>query len=375
MPFFLQSSCDSSPCKNTGKCIPLYQENGYTCICVEGFTGRNCEKNIDVCKSNPCLNNGTCTDRANGFNCSCPAGFAGKRCEIDVISNVVTQFLSPAIGNNSNWALCWQASTHGWAGTTFHNKCDGKRHTITIIKKDQYVFGGYTDIPWRICPDNWIHLQGSCYQFSSKGLSWTAAKSACEAKGSKLAMVTSKAEQTLVSKVSQNVWIGLRRDPKVHSRWLWVDGSRATYTHWHPGEPNDHGGNEDCTHMFPPAGKWNDRPCSSSLQHLCETNAFLHGYGSTSKSFIFSLLDKEGFAPFKSMVTNTSFAIYRGSSYGPTFGREYDIYIADNANQNTNSYTNFGSSYSLPNNVTDRYTILAGARYFSPDEVEVFYLT
>ena len=61
---------------------------------------------------------------------------------------MVTQFLSPAIGNNSNWALCWQASTHGWAGTTFHNKCDGKRHTITIIKKDQYVFGGYTDIPW-----------------------------------------------------------------------------------------------------------------------------------------------------------------------------------------------------------------------------------
>ena len=67
---------------------------------------------------------------------------------LDVISNVVTQFLSPAIGNNSNWALCWQASTHGWAGTTFHNKCDGKRHTIIIIKKDQYVFGGYTDIPW-----------------------------------------------------------------------------------------------------------------------------------------------------------------------------------------------------------------------------------
>ena len=124
-----------------------------------------------------------------------------------------------------------------------------------------------------ICPDNWIHLQGSCYQFSSKSLSWTAAKSACEAKGSKLAMVTSEAEQqALVSKVSQNVWIGLRRDPKVHSRWLWVDGSRATYTHWHPGEPNDHGGNEDCTVMFPPAGKWNDGQCSSSLQHICETN-------------------------------------------------------------------------------------------------------
>ena len=104
-------------------------------------------------------------------------------------------------------------------------------------------------------------------------------------------------------------------------------------------------------------------------------SAFVDGYGTTSNSFIFSLLDKEGLAPFKSMVTNTSFAVYSGPSYGPTFGGGHDIYIADNASQNANSYTNFGSSYSLPNGVTDRYTILAGTRYFSPDEVEVFYLT
>ena len=101
----------------------------------------------------------------------------------------------------------------------------------------------------------------------------------------------------------------------------------------------------------------------------------MDGYGTTSNSFIFSLLDKEGLAPFKSMVTNTSFAIYREPSYGPTFGGGHDIYVADNANQNPNSHTNFGTSYSLPNGVTDRYTILAGAHNFSPDEVEVFYLT
>ena len=65
------------------------------------------------------------------------------------ISSLAKQFgLEPAIGNNSSWALCWQASTHGWAGSTFHSRCNGKNHTITIIKKDQYVFGGYTDVPW-----------------------------------------------------------------------------------------------------------------------------------------------------------------------------------------------------------------------------------
>ena len=127
------------------------------------------------------------------------------------------------------------------------------------------------------CPNNWIHLQGSCYNVPSKSLSWTAAKSDCEALGSKLAIVTSQAEQqALVSKISQNVWIGLWRDPNVHSRWLWVDGSIATYTHWPPGEPNDAGGVEDCAHMFPPAGKWNDLACSSSLKYLCETNGRQH---------------------------------------------------------------------------------------------------
>lgn len=39
----ITSLCDNSPCKNAGKCISLYQENGYKCICVEGFTGKNCE--------------------------------------------------------------------------------------------------------------------------------------------------------------------------------------------------------------------------------------------------------------------------------------------------------------------------------------------
>ena len=100
----------------------------------------------------------------------------------------------------------------------------------------------------------------------------------------------------------------------------------------------------------------------------------MNNYGTTSKSFIFSLVNKEGLAPFKSMCSESSYAIYRGSSYGPTFGRGHDIHIADNANQNTNSYTNFGRYYSLPNGVTDRYTILAGTYNFSPDEVEVFYL-
>ena len=60
----------------------------------------------------------------------------------------LNQFLMPAVGSHPQWLLCYRASTHGWAVSTFHSRCDGKRNTVTIIKKGQYVFGGYADISW-----------------------------------------------------------------------------------------------------------------------------------------------------------------------------------------------------------------------------------
>lgn len=37
---------------------------------------------IDECASNPCQNNGTCTDLLHEFYCNCSAGFKGSNCEI-----------------------------------------------------------------------------------------------------------------------------------------------------------------------------------------------------------------------------------------------------------------------------------------------------
>ena len=74
------------------------------------------------------------------------------------------------------------------------------------------------------------------------------------------------------------------------------------------------------------------------------------------------------------MVKIPSNAIWGGSGYGPLFGGGHDIIMSNNPNSNTNSYTNFGQSYSVPSGVQDRRTILAGTYKFSPDEVEVFYL-
>ena len=66
----------------------------------------------------------------------------------DFLFSHLSRFLKPVAGSHSNWKLCYRASSHGWAASTFHSRCDGKPHTVTIIRKSPYVFGGYTDIAW-----------------------------------------------------------------------------------------------------------------------------------------------------------------------------------------------------------------------------------
>ena len=101
--------------------------------------------------------------------------------------------------------------------------------------------------------------------------SWNSAKSACEAMRSTLAMVKSQAEQQAVASIiSEKTWIGLQRDSKDNSPWLWVDGSNATYVNWADGKPDNSGGEEFCVQMFA-KGKWNDRRCSAAHSYLCET--------------------------------------------------------------------------------------------------------
>ena len=73
-----------------------------------------------------------------------------------------------------------------------------------------------------------------------------------------------------------------------------------------------------------------------------------------------------------SEVRRPDTAIDRLSWYGPVFGS--DIYIFNNANSSSSSEAGLGLSYPAPAAVQNRYTILAGTKYFSPDEVEVFYL-
>ena len=109
-----------SPCQNEASCQDN-GEGGYTCTCLAGWEGTNCDQEIDECSSSPCNNGGTCTvrealktnfnyqsseleyerilfiskpfthrsldrpqDQHNGYECDCLVGYTGVTCQTDI---------------------------------------------------------------------------------------------------------------------------------------------------------------------------------------------------------------------------------------------------------------------------------------------------
>ena len=60
------------------------------CTCPTGFTGVNCEVNIDDCKNVSCLNGGKCIDLINTYVCQCPVTHKGVHCEKSMFTLVIS---------------------------------------------------------------------------------------------------------------------------------------------------------------------------------------------------------------------------------------------------------------------------------------------
>ena len=106
-------------------------------------------------------------------------------------------------------------------------------------------------------------------------------------------------------------------------------------------------------------------------------------YVYSSKSFLFSLYNINGYAPVKVNIKSSyySSAIYTCSDRGPSFGNGHDLGISNNAPSNRNSYTYCGSgSYLLPpgysaSGSSCRFYAGGSSAFFTPTDVEVFYET
>ncbi|KAI8771586.1 fibropellin-1 [Biomphalaria glabrata] len=72
--------CQSISCQNKGTCKNL--PGTFVCQCLQGTRGTFCEKRFPICYTKPCQNQGTCLDTpSSGSLCMCPPGFEGHWCE------------------------------------------------------------------------------------------------------------------------------------------------------------------------------------------------------------------------------------------------------------------------------------------------------
>jgi hypothetical protein len=106
------NACDPNPCLNGSTCA----DSGfsYTCTCAPGWTGINCETNINECVSSPCVN-GACIDKVNGYQCVCQPGWTNMNCDVDINECLSSPCVHGNCNDMVNGYSC--ACDSGWTGT------------------------------------------------------------------------------------------------------------------------------------------------------------------------------------------------------------------------------------------------------------------
>ena len=116
---------------------------------------------------------------------------------------------------------------------------------------------------------NLITSDNKCVSyFTHTGINWNDARDECQTWGGDLASIASAGENAASNSIRSyseagDCWIGLN-DMGTEGTFVWSDGSSSSYRNWDDDEPNDLGGNEDCTQVRPTI-PWNDLRCSDTL--------------------------------------------------------------------------------------------------------------
>ncbi|XP_060565778.1 perlucin-like protein [Ruditapes philippinarum] len=126
------------------------------------------------------------------------------------------------------------------------------------------------------CPDGWIQYAGSCYMIMEEKLSFDEARASCLKLNADLVHIENARENTFLRNHLRTLkgtafWIGLT-DTDTEGVFKWVDdNSKASFTDWDGGQPDDYGSREDCAQFYADYDlKWNDGRCFAILQSICE---------------------------------------------------------------------------------------------------------
>ena len=61
----------------------------------------------------------------------------------------LNQFLFREVPSDFRWINCYRASDHGWSAANFHERCDHRGPTISLVRvRDESIFGGFTYKGW-----------------------------------------------------------------------------------------------------------------------------------------------------------------------------------------------------------------------------------
>nr|XP_040056827.1 C-type lectin domain family 4 member E-like isoform X1 [Gasterosteus aculeatus aculeatus] len=135
----------------------------------------------------------------------------------------------------------------------------------------------------KTCPEGWRMFSPSCYLLSTRDGSWENGRKDCGDQGAALVIINSLEEQKFLLNITQrHSWIGLS-DKDTEGTWKWIDETplNSTAAYWYRegdvAQP-DNGGigstvEEDCAHIKPdpnPQNSWNDLPCKTNMQWICE---------------------------------------------------------------------------------------------------------
>ncbi|KAI8520254.1 hypothetical protein Bbelb_000080 [Branchiostoma belcheri] len=212
------NECTKNPCQH-GTCVN--QDGGYKSTCSPGWTGLNCQQDINECTGNPCQH-GSCHNEAGGYTCSCYPGWTGQNCrqDIDECGNRENCQHGTCVNQPGGYKC---TCTVGWSG----RKCHQGEFFVYIDECRHWIYcqhgtcenqpGGHKcscargwdgqnchkcEIsPSLPCPDGWRDYNNHCYKFVTDYVRWDDAKSACEGMGAKLTSIGSKEENDFLSRL------------------------------------------------------------------------------------------------------------------------------------------------------------------------------
>ncbi|XP_067381562.1 type-2 ice-structuring protein-like [Channa argus] len=124
------------------------------------------------------------------------------------------------------------------------------------------------------CSSGWTKINGACFRYVPKPMTWANAEKHCQSMGGHLASVQSIDEYHEMYKITtlhgyKETWIG-GSDAQQENVWFWTNGDKFEFTNWCKGEPNNLDKSQHCLQMNHKGKKcWDDVRCNTHRPSIC----------------------------------------------------------------------------------------------------------